>query len=63
MILNIFLGVEDIKTDMEEHKVIVTGKVDPAAIVKEIKKKNGKKAEIIGVVDSGSTQKESSDED
>lgn len=48
---------------MEEQKVTVTGKIDPAVIVKKLKKKTGKRAEVIGLVDSnGADEKEGSEE-
>ena len=45
------LGVEEVRTDMEEHKAVVTGQIDPAKILKELKKKTGKRAQVIGKVE------------
>lgn len=57
-----FIGVEEVRTDREEHKATVTGIIDdPAKILKKLKKKTGKRAEIIGIVDSGAV-KEASEE-
>ena len=36
---------------MEEHKAVVTGQIDPAKILKELKKKTGKRAQVIGKVE------------
>ncbi|KAI3992381.1 hypothetical protein MKX01_009247 [Papaver californicum] len=40
-------GVETFSTDMANHRVIVKGKVKPIDILKKLKKKTGKKVEII----------------
>ncbi|CAL5068727.1 unnamed protein product [Urochloa decumbens] len=40
-------GVEAVEIDREENKVTVTGDFDPEKVVKKIKKKAGKKAEIL----------------
>ncbi|CAL5031182.1 unnamed protein product [Urochloa decumbens] len=40
-------GVETVDIDREENKVKVTGDFDPEKVVKKIKKKTGKKAEIL----------------
>ncbi|XP_066347416.1 copper transport protein ATX1-like isoform X2 [Miscanthus floridulus] len=40
-------GVETIEVDREENKVTVTGDFEPEKVVKKIKKKTGKKAEIM----------------
>ncbi|WVZ86298.1 hypothetical protein U9M48_033103 [Paspalum notatum var. saurae] len=40
-------GVETIEVDREENKVTVTGGFEPEKVVKKIKKKTGKKAEIL----------------
>ena len=41
------LGVETIEVDREENKVTVTGDFEPEKVVKKIKKKTRKKAEIL----------------
>lgn len=41
------LGVETIEVDREENKVTVTGDFEPEKVVRKIKKKTGKKAEIL----------------
>ncbi|CAL5016077.1 unnamed protein product [Urochloa decumbens] len=41
------LGVETVEIDREENKVTVTGDFEPEKVVKKIKKKTGKKAEIL----------------
>ncbi|KAJ8504221.1 hypothetical protein OPV22_005107 [Ensete ventricosum] len=40
-------GVKAVKVDMNSHRAIVTGEVDPEKVVKKLKKKTGKRAEII----------------
>ncbi|MED6119743.1 hypothetical protein PIB30_014607 [Stylosanthes scabra] len=40
-------GVEKFVTDMNEHRVVVTGRIDPNKVLKKIKKKTSKKVEII----------------
>jgi len=41
------LGVEACKTDMENQKVMVTGNFNLEKLLKNLKKKTGKKAEIL----------------
>ncbi|XP_062227416.1 heavy metal-associated isoprenylated plant protein 19-like [Phragmites australis] len=40
-------GVETIEVDRSENKVTVTGEFEPKKLLKKIKKKTGKKAEIL----------------
>ncbi|KAG8082570.1 hypothetical protein GUJ93_ZPchr0014g46660 [Zizania palustris] len=40
-------GVEKVELDREENKVTVTGDFEPEKVLKKIKKKTGKKAEIL----------------
>ncbi|KAH7522454.1 hypothetical protein FEM48_Zijuj07G0140000 [Ziziphus jujuba var. spinosa] len=40
-------GVEKFATDMNKHKVVVMGKFDPQKVLKKLKKKTGKKVEIV----------------
>ncbi|XP_029129009.1 heavy metal-associated isoprenylated plant protein 19-like [Cajanus cajan] len=40
-------GVEKFITDMNKHRVVVTGRIDPKEVLKKLKKKTGKKVEII----------------
>lgn len=42
-----FLGVETFVTDMNNHKVVVTGKIDPKKLLKKLKKKTGKRVKIV----------------
>ncbi|GMH28449.1 hypothetical protein Nepgr_030292 [Nepenthes gracilis] len=39
--------VEKFMTDMKNHRVIITGRIDPEKAKKKLKKKTGKKVEII----------------
>lgn len=45
--VNCILGVETFRTDMNKHKVVVTGRIDPQKLLKKLKKKTGKKVEIL----------------
>ncbi|KAL2552290.1 Heavy metal-associated isoprenylated plant protein 19 [Forsythia ovata] len=42
-------GVEKFVTDMKNHKVVVTGKINPMKVVKKVKKKTGKKMEFVDI--------------
>lgn len=39
--------MEKFTTDMNKHKVVVTGRIDPQKVLKKLKKKTGKKVEIV----------------
>ena len=39
--------MEKFTTDMKKHRVVVTGRIDPQKVLKKLKKKTGKKVEII----------------
>lgn len=39
--------MEKFTTDMNNHKVVATGKFDPQKVLKKLKKKTGKRAEIV----------------
>ncbi|TQD75149.1 hypothetical protein C1H46_039308 [Malus baccata] len=53
-------GVEKFTTEMKKHKVVVTGKIDPQKVLKKLRKKTGKKVEI--VVDKEEKPKDASGE-
>ncbi|KAJ8536645.1 hypothetical protein K7X08_035046 [Anisodus acutangulus] len=40
-------GVEEFMTDMNKHKVIVKGRINADKVLKKLKKKTGKKVEMI----------------
>ncbi|KAF8015998.1 hypothetical protein BT93_H1524 [Corymbia citriodora subsp. variegata] len=40
-------GIEKFSTNMNQHKVVVTGRIDPKKVLKKLKKKTGKKVEIL----------------
>ncbi|KAK7387848.1 hypothetical protein VNO78_22644 [Psophocarpus tetragonolobus] len=40
-------GVEKFITDMKKHRVEVTGRIDPLKVLKKLKKKTGKRVEIV----------------
>ncbi|XP_072981836.1 heavy metal-associated isoprenylated plant protein 19-like [Typha latifolia] len=40
-------GIETVKVDMNLHKAIVTGQFEPRKVLKKLKKKTGKRAEIM----------------
>lgn len=47
MLITLFLlGVEKFITDMNKHRVVVTGRIDPKKVLKKLKKKTGKRVEI-----------------
>ncbi|XP_028759867.1 heavy metal-associated isoprenylated plant protein 19 [Neltuma alba] len=46
-------GVEKFTTDMKKHRVVVTGQIDPKKVLKKLKKKTGKKVEIVGNKNKG----------
>lgn len=52
--------MEKFTTDMNKHKVVVTGKMDPQKVLKKLRKKTGKKVEI--VVDKEEKPNDASDE-
>ena len=43
----ILLGVEKFITDMNKNRVVVTGRIDPMKVMKKLKKKTGKRVEIV----------------
>ncbi|KAL3838007.1 hypothetical protein ACJIZ3_022598 [Penstemon smallii] len=40
-------GVDKFMTDMKNHKVVVIGKINPENVLKKLKKKTGKKVELL----------------
>ncbi|KAK7348189.1 hypothetical protein VNO80_22739 [Phaseolus coccineus] len=40
-------GVEKFITDMNKNRVVVTGRIDPMKVMKKLKKKTGKRVEIV----------------
>ncbi|KAL6581818.1 hypothetical protein OROMI_005832 [Orobanche minor] len=40
-------GVEKFMTDMPNHKVVVTGKINPQKVLKKLKNKTGKRVELL----------------
>ncbi|XVE82022.1 hypothetical protein DITRI_Ditri15bG0113500 [Diplodiscus trichospermus] len=40
-------GVKKFITDMNNHTVTITGEIDPKKVLKKLKKKTGKKVEIV----------------
>ncbi|KAK4425746.1 Heavy metal-associated isoprenylated plant protein 19 [Sesamum alatum] len=40
-------GVEKFVTDMNGHKVIVTGRIDPQKVLKKLRKETGKSVELV----------------
>ncbi|WOL19989.1 heavy metal-associated isoprenylated plant protein 19-like [Canna indica] len=58
-------GVNYVKVDMSIHNVIVTGDIEPDKVVKKLKKKTGKRADIIkqdSVEDNKNEEAETTDE-
>ena len=46
--------MEKFVTDMNKHRVVVTGRIDPNKVLKKIKKKTGKRVEIVANKDEES---------
>ncbi|KAK5794343.1 hypothetical protein PVK06_035565 [Gossypium arboreum] len=44
-------GVEKFTTDMNKNKVVITGKIDLQKVLEKLRKKTGKKVEIVGEVE------------
>ncbi|KAG6431118.1 hypothetical protein SASPL_109193 [Salvia splendens] len=40
-------GVETVMSDMAEERVVVIGKINPHKVLKKLKKKTGKKVELV----------------
>lgn len=57
----LLLGVEKFITDMNEHRVVVTGRIDPMKVFKKLKKKTGKKVEIVSKMDDHEEPDDESD--
>ncbi|GER37448.1 heavy metal transport/detoxification superfamily protein [Striga asiatica] len=51
-------GVEKIVTDMTNNKVVVTGKIDPHKVLKKLKKKTGKRVELLFLEDPNAKKDE-----
>ncbi|KAK7292327.1 hypothetical protein RIF29_08105 [Crotalaria pallida] len=56
-------GVEKFITDMNKHRVVVTGRIDPNKVLKKLKKKTGKKVEIVSIKDEERTKEASRESD
>ncbi|XP_031399153.1 heavy metal-associated isoprenylated plant protein 19-like [Punica granatum] len=54
-------GVETFKTDMNRHIVEVTGTMDPQKVLKKLKKRTGKRVEMLGKKDDSDTSKDEHD--
>ncbi|CAH8358351.1 unnamed protein product [Eruca vesicaria subsp. sativa] len=50
-VISKFKGVETFTTDMNNHMVLVTGKIDPKKLLKKLKKKTGKRVKIVAKED------------
>ncbi|CAJ2634434.1 unnamed protein product [Trifolium pratense] len=60
-VINKCKGMETFITDMNRHVVIVTGRIDSNKVLKKLKKKTGKKVEIVSIKDDEETNDESND--
>ncbi|ESQ47717.1 hypothetical protein EUTSA_v10022291mg [Eutrema salsugineum] len=60
-VISKYKGVETFVTDMNSHKVVVKGKIDPKKLMKKLKKKTGKRVKI--VVNEEKDEESSKDED
>nr|GLL43762.1 heavy metal-associated isoprenylated plant protein 19-like [Ipomoea trifida] len=45
--LSYYEGVEKFTTDMNENKAVVIGHMDPSKVLKKLKKKTGKRVEMV----------------
>lgn len=54
---SIFEGVEKFKTDMNRHIVEVTGTIDTQKVARKLKKKTGKRVEVLGKKNVGGDAK------
>ncbi|KAL8524812.1 hypothetical protein ACS0TY_014430 [Phlomoides rotata] len=54
-------GVEKVMTDMTNHRVVVTGRIDPQKVLKKLKKKTGKKVELVVKEEDASAAKAEED--
>lgn len=43
----VITGVEKFMTDMTNHKVVITGRIDPQKVLKKLNKKTGKRVELV----------------
>lgn len=55
---SIFEGVQEFKTDMNRHVVEVTGMIDPQKVLKKLRKKTGKRVEMLGSKKDGDAPKD-----
>ncbi|XP_039048747.1 heavy metal-associated isoprenylated plant protein 19 [Hibiscus syriacus] len=53
-----FKGVDKFTTDINKNKVVVTGNIDPQKVLKKLRKKTGKKVEIVGKVEETEKEKD-----
>ncbi|XP_027919217.1 heavy metal-associated isoprenylated plant protein 19 [Vigna unguiculata] len=56
-------GVEKFITDMNKNRVVVTGRIDPMKVKKKLKKKTGKRVEIVCNKDEEEAKDESHESD
>ncbi|XP_075486170.1 heavy metal-associated isoprenylated plant protein 19-like [Primulina tabacum] len=40
-------GVEKFVTDMKNHRVVITGRINPQKVMKKLKRKTGKRVELV----------------
>lgn len=59
-VISKFKGVETFTTNMIEHKATVKGQIDPKKLLKKLKKKTGKRVEIVVNEEDDDDKEESS---
>ncbi|KAK4775756.1 hypothetical protein SAY87_023717 [Trapa incisa] len=59
----IFEGVQKLMTDMNRHLVEVTGMIDPQKVLKKLRKKMGKRVELLGIKKDGDDPKDEASTD
>ncbi|KAK4767542.1 hypothetical protein SAY86_015292 [Trapa natans] len=56
-------GVQKLMTDMNRHLVEVTGMIDPQKVLKKLRKKMGKRVELLGIKKDGDDPKDEASTD
>ncbi|XP_073029815.1 heavy metal-associated isoprenylated plant protein 19-like [Primulina eburnea] len=49
-------GVEKFMTDMKNHRVMITGRINPQKVMKKLKRKTGKRVELVDEEDHDNSE-------
>lgn len=49
-------GVEKFVTDMKNHRVMITGRINPQKVMKKLKRKTGKRVELVDEEDHNNSE-------